>query len=64
MMDERSGIVTVGGNPVTLIGQEVKEGDLAPGETERRGANRILLGLCRRVLYREAGLSHPLDLFK
>ena len=29
-MAERSGIVTVGGNPVTLIGQEVKEGDIAP----------------------------------
>ena len=29
-MAERSGIVTVGGNPVTLIGQEVREGDIAP----------------------------------
>jgi thiol peroxidase len=29
-MAERSGIVTVGGKPVTLVGQEVKEGDVAP----------------------------------
>ena len=32
-MTERSGIVTVGGHPVTLVGQEVKERDLAPDFT-------------------------------
>ena len=32
-MEERSGLVTVGGNPVTLVGQEVKEGDAAPDFT-------------------------------
>lgn len=32
-MTERSGIVTVGGKPVTLVGQEVKEGDVAPDFT-------------------------------
>ena len=32
-MTERSGIVTVGGHPVTLVGQEVKEGDVAPDFT-------------------------------
>ena len=29
-MTERAGIVTVGGKPVTLVGQEVKRGDIAP----------------------------------
>ena len=29
-MDERTGIVTMKGNPVTLIGKEVKVGDAAP----------------------------------
>jgi thiol peroxidase len=29
-MAEHSDIVTVGGKPVTLVGQEVKEGDVAP----------------------------------
>jgi thiol peroxidase len=29
-MPERTGIVTVGGNPVTLVGNEVKAGDRAP----------------------------------
>ena len=29
-MGERAGIVTMGGNPVTLIGDEVKVGDIAP----------------------------------
>ena len=29
-MTERAGIVTVGGKPVTLVGQEVKVGDIAP----------------------------------
>jgi len=32
-MTERSGIVTVGGHPVTLVGQEVKERDVAPDFT-------------------------------
>jgi len=29
-MNERSGLVTMGGNPIILAGNEVKEGDLAP----------------------------------
>ncbi len=29
-MRERSGIITMGGNPVTLVGNEVKVGDAAP----------------------------------
>ena len=29
-MTERTGIVTVGGNPVTLVGSEIKTGDPAP----------------------------------
>jgi len=29
-MNERTGIVTMGGNPVTLVGNEVKVGDAAP----------------------------------
>jgi thioredoxin-dependent peroxiredoxin len=29
-MSERTGIITVGGNPVTLVGDEVKVGDQAP----------------------------------
>ncbi len=29
-MEERTGIVTMGGNPVTLVGKEVKTGDVAP----------------------------------
>ncbi len=29
-MTERSGLVTVGGNPVTLVGDELKVGDAAP----------------------------------
>ncbi|RLA98555.1 MAG: lipid hydroperoxide peroxidase, partial [Deltaproteobacteria bacterium] len=29
-MNERTGIVTMGGNPVTLVGNEVKAGDAAP----------------------------------
>jgi thioredoxin-dependent peroxiredoxin len=29
-MKERSGIVTVGGNPITLVGDEIKVGDVAP----------------------------------
>ena len=29
-MTERTGIITVGGNPVTLIGNEIKSGDPAP----------------------------------
>jgi len=32
-MSERSGIVTAGGNPVTLVGNEVKVGDRAPDFT-------------------------------
>jgi thiol peroxidase len=30
---ERTGVLTVGGNPVTLLGDEVKVGDKAPGFT-------------------------------
>lgn len=30
-MQERSGAVTMGGNPVTLTGAEIKVGDSAPG---------------------------------
>ena len=29
-MEERTGIVTMKGNPVTLLGREIKEGDKAP----------------------------------
>jgi thioredoxin-dependent peroxiredoxin len=29
-MNERTGLVTVGGNPVTLLGNELKVGDVAP----------------------------------
>jgi len=29
-MEERTGVITVGGNPVTLVGKEVKVGDKAP----------------------------------
>ena len=29
-MAERTGLVTMGGNPVTLVGDEVKVGDKAP----------------------------------
>ena len=29
-MAERTGLVTLGGNPVTLVGQEIKVGDAAP----------------------------------
>lgn len=32
-MAERSGLVTVGGKPVTLVGRELKEGDVAPNVT-------------------------------
>ena len=32
-MNERTGIVTLGGNPVTLVGNEVKVGDKAPDFT-------------------------------
>ena len=33
MPEERSGIVTLGGNPVTLVGREIKVGDKAPAFT-------------------------------
>lgn len=29
-MEERTGLITVGGNPVTLVGKEIKVGDKAP----------------------------------
>ena len=29
-MTERTGIITVGGNPVTLVGDEIASGDPAP----------------------------------
>lgn len=29
-MEERTGVLTVGGNPVTLVGKEIKVGDKAP----------------------------------
>ncbi|MFO7972719.1 MAG: thiol peroxidase [Desulfobacterales bacterium] len=29
-MEERTGIITMKGNPLTLVGKELKEGDLAP----------------------------------
>ena len=32
-MDKREGIVTMGGNPITLLGKEVKVGDKAPDFT-------------------------------
>lgn len=32
-MAERSGLVTVGGKPVTLVGRELREGDVAPNVT-------------------------------
>jgi len=32
-MQERTGVLTMGGNPVTLLGNEVKVGDKAPGFT-------------------------------
>lgn len=35
---ERTGVVTIGGNPLTLVGEEVKEGDRAPDFTLLDGA--------------------------
>ena len=33
MVDKREGIVTMGGNPMTLLGKEIKVGDKAPNFT-------------------------------
>lgn len=32
-MDKRTGVVTMGGNPVTLVGKEIKVGDIGPDFT-------------------------------
>lgn len=32
-MQERTGVVTLGGSPLTLLGEELKEGDTAPSAT-------------------------------
>lgn len=36
-MEKRTGIVTMGGNPVTLVGKEIKVGDKAPDFTGLKG---------------------------
>ena len=36
-MDKRTDLVTMGGNPVTLLGNEVKPGDRAPDFTVLTG---------------------------
>jgi thiol peroxidase len=42
-MAERTGLVTVGGNPVTLVGNQVKVGDKAPDfETVDNDMNQVL----------------------
>ena len=32
-MQKRTGIITFGGNPLTLVGSEIKIGDIAPNFT-------------------------------
>lgn len=47
-MTERAGIVTVGGNPVTLVGSEIKIGDPAPDvELLDKDLNPVKLSSCR-----------------
>ena len=36
-MDKRTGVVTMGGNPMTLVGKEIKVGDRAPDFTGLKG---------------------------
>lgn len=36
-MDKRTGVVTMGGNPMTLVGKEIKVGDNAPDFTGLKG---------------------------